>query len=50
MNQKEKKIALEHQRKRRKHKIKLAVPGLILLVIGVTLILAYFKLNKNEYN
>ncbi len=50
MNQKEKKIALEHQRKRRKHKIKLAVPGLILLVIGVTLILAYFTLNKNEYN
>lgn len=50
MNKKEEKIALEHQRKRRKHKIKLAVPGLILLVIGVTLISAYFALNNNEYN
>ena len=43
-------IAKEHQKKRRKHKIKLAVSSIILMLIGSILIATNFMLNKNEYN
>lgn len=44
------KIALEHQRKRRKNKIKLAVASVVLLLISAILISTYSVLSKNEYN
>ena len=47
---KEQDVAVMHQKKRRKHKIKLGVASAVLIIIAVTLILAYFKLSKNEYN
>ena len=43
-------IARKHQRKRRIHKIKLAVSSIILMLIGSILIATNFMLNKNEYN
>ncbi len=50
MEENEKEKILMHQRKRRKHKIKLAVQSVILLIISAVLIIMYFKLSKNEYN
>ena len=50
MQEKEQDIILKHQRKRRNHKIRLALEAIILIVIAVTAILSYFKLTKNEYN
>ena len=50
MRRKEQDIALMHQRKRRKHKIKLGVSSAILIVMAAVLTLTYFKLSKNEYN
>ena len=50
MRRKEQDIAVMHQRKRRKHKIKLGIAGTILIVLAAVLILTYFKLSKNEYN
>lgn len=50
MEENEKEKILMHQRKRRKHKIKLAVQSVILLIISAILIIMYFKLSKNEYN
>lgn len=50
MKRKEQDVAVMHQKKRRKHKIKLGVASAVLIIIAVTLILAYFKLSKNEYN
>ena len=47
---KEQDVAVMHQEKRRKHKIKLGVASAVLIIIAVILILAYFKLSKNEYN
>ncbi len=47
---KEQDVAVMHQKKRRKHKIKLGVASAVLIIIAVILILAYFKLSKNEYN
>ena len=47
---KEQDVAVMHQKKRRKHKIKLGVASAVLITIAVILILAYFKLSKNEYN
>ena len=44
------KIAKEHQKRRREHKIKLAVISVILLVLAAGLIGSYFMLSKNEYN
>lgn len=44
------KIALEHQRKRRKNKIKLAVASVVLLLMSAILISTYSVLSKNEYN
>ena len=44
------KIALEHQRKRRKNKIKLAVASVVLLLMSAILISTYSLLSKNEYN
>ena len=44
------KIAKEHQKRRRKHKIKLALISVILLVLAAGLIGSYFMLSKNEYN
>ena len=43
-------IARKHQKKRRKHKIKLAVSSIVLLLIGCVLIATYFVFSKNEYN
>lgn len=43
-------IAIEHKRKRRQHKIKLAVTSVILLTIAVVLIITYVLLSRNEYN
>ena len=45
-----KKYALMHQKKRKKHKIKLATISIILLVIATIIISTYFILTKNEYN
>ena len=42
--------AIIHQRKRRKHKIKLLTISLCLMIIGAVTIYGYFKLTKNEYN
>ena len=42
--------ALMHQKKRKKHKIKLATISIILLVIATIIISTYFILTKNEYN
>ena len=50
MRRKEQDVAVMHQKKRRKHKIKLGVASAVLIIIAVILILAYFKLSKNEYN
>lgn len=50
MRRKEQDVAVMHQEKRRKHKIKLGVASAVLIIIAVILILAYFKLSKNEYN
>ena len=50
MRRKEQDIAVMHQKKRRKHKIKLGIAGTILIVLAAVLILTYFKLSKNEYN
>ena len=50
MRRKEQDVAAMHQKKRRKHKIKLGVASAVLIIIAVMLILAYFKLSKNEYN
>lgn len=50
MEQNEKEKILMHQRKRRKHKINLAVQSVILLIIGAILISMYISLTKNEYN
>ena len=47
---KEQDVGVMHQKKRRKHKIKLGVASAVLIIIAVILILAYFKLSKNEYN
>lgn len=44
------KIALEHQKKRRKNKIKLAVASVVLLLMSAILISTYSVLSKNEYN
>ena len=44
------KIILEHQRKRRKNKIKLALASVVLLLISAILISTYSVLAKNEYN
>ena len=44
------KIALEHQKKRRKNKIKLAVASVVLLLMSAILISIYSVLSKNEYN
>lgn len=46
MRRKEQDIALMHQRKRRKHKIKLGVSSAILIVMAAVLTLTYFKLSK----
>ena len=43
-------IAIEHKRKRRQHKIKLAVTSVILLTISAALIITYVVLSRNEYN
>ena len=48
MRRKEQDIAVMHQKKRRKHKIKLGIAGTILIVLAAVLILTYFKLSKNE--
>ena len=45
-----KNYALMHQKKRKKHKIKLATISIILLVIATIIISTYFILTKNEYN
>lgn len=50
MENKENNIAIQHQRKRRRHKIKLAISSMTLIILGVVLITTYFKLTKNEYN
>ena len=50
MKRKEQDVAVMHQKKRRKHKIKLAVISIVLMIIGSILISIYFMLNKNEYN
>lgn len=42
--------ALKHQKKRRKHKIRLAVISIVSLIIAAIMILKYFRLTKNEYN
>ncbi len=42
--------AVIHQKKRRKHKIKLAITGLSLLVIAAIVISSYIILTRNEYN
>lgn len=43
-------VALYHQRKRRRHKIRLALESLIFIVIAIVLIVSYFDLSKDEYN
>lgn len=43
-------IAKEHQRKRRRHKIKLAVSSAIMLTIALILMGIYSTLSQNEYN
>ena len=46
----ESKNALRHQKKRRKHKIKLALTSIGLFIIAGIILLTYFTLTKNEYN
>lgn len=50
MQEQEKEIILKHQRKRRNHKIKLAIVAIIATVVGIITIMTYFSLSKNEYN
>ena len=50
MEEKSKNNALIHQKKRRKHKIKLAVTSIILLVVAAVIISTYLILTQNEYN
>lgn len=50
MSEKIENNAIIHQRKRRKHKIKLLTISLCLMIIGTVTIYGYFKLTKNEYN
>lgn len=50
MKEKEHDIALYHQRKRRKHKIKLALISFFTLLIGLSFVYAYFKFSQDEYN
>lgn len=42
-------IALFHQRKRRKHKIKLAIESFITILIGIILLFIYTTKGKDEY-
>lgn len=50
MQEQEKEIILKYQRKRRNHKIKLAIVAIIATVVGIITIMTYFSLSKNEYN
>lgn len=43
-------IIKEHQRKRRRHKVKLAVSSVIMLLIALILIGTYSVVSQNEYN
>ena len=49
-NEQEQKIILQHQKRRRKHKIKLAVESIVIIIISIITIVSYFCLSKNEYN
>ena len=49
-NEQEQKIILQHQNRRRKHKIKLAVESIVIIIISIITIVSYFYLSKNEYN
>ena len=48
MSEKVENNAIIHQRKRRKHKIKLLTISLCLMIIGAVTIYGYFKLTKNQ--
>lgn len=41
---------LQHQRKRRRHKIKLAVGSFVVILVAIILIATYAILSKNYYN
>ena len=43
-------IIKEHQRKRRRHKVRLAVSSVIMLLIALILIGTYSVVSQNEYN
>ena len=49
-NEQEQKIILQHQNRRRKHNIKLAVESIVIIIISIITIVLYFYLSKNEYN
>ena len=50
MEEKEQEKILMHQRKRRRHKIKLGVISLLLLLLTAACIITYCILSQNEYN
>lgn len=43
-------IILQHQKMRRRHKIKLAIGSLVIILFAIILIVTYKMLNKNYYN
>lgn len=43
-------IILQHKRKRKKHKIILAIESIVTIIIALIIIITYFTLTKNDYN
>lgn len=43
-------IILQHKRKRKKHKIILAIESIMTIIIALIIIITYFALTKNDYN